>query len=235
MAADSQEEQPSLYAELTGLVLSEQTVSGLLEMIVELATSAIDSVDGSSISLMSPGGRLETSNASSETIRIVDECQYHDGKGPCVQAIRTRTEVTITLPREQWPDFSTRAQEAGFRSVHSFPLEVGDQTIGALNLYSTHEQAVAGTQAGAVRALAHQAATVLANAAALTTAELTNRQLALALDTRDLIGQAKGILMARENIDADAAFDLLRRVSQRTGRKLKEIAAEVAANPSEPK
>jgi GAF domain-containing protein len=232
MATDRQGDQPGLHAELVGLLLSEQTVSGLLEMIARLAISAIGSVSGSSITLMSPNGRLETTAASSDTIRIIDEGQYRDGKGPCVQAVRTDAEVTATLPRGHWPDFSSRALQAGMHSVHSFPLQVRDQTTGALNLYSTHENLFEGTELQAARGLAHQAATVLANASALTNAELANQQLAQALATRDLIGQAKGILMARENIDADAAFDLLRRVSQRTGRKLKDIAAEVAANPS---
>lgn len=146
MASDQEDDQAEMHAELTGLLLSEQTVSGLLEMIVELATSAIDDVSGSSISLMSPHGRLETSNASSETIRIIDEGQYQDGNGPCVQAINTGTEVTISLPSEQWPEFSIRAQQAGMGSVYSLPLQVRHQTTGALNLYSKSEQPIAGNQ-----------------------------------------------------------------------------------------
>lgn len=232
MATDRQGDQPGVHAELAGLLLSEQTVSSLLELIGELALTAISDVDGSSITLMNPTGRLETTTASSDTIRKIDEGQYQDGDGPCVTAIRTGDEVKITLPCDQWPNFSAPAVQAGMRSVHSLPLQVRDETIGALNLYSTQETPIHGTQAQAARDLARQAATVLTNAAALTNAELANEQLAQALATRDLIGQAKGILMARENIDADAAFDLLRRVSQRTGQKLKDIAVEVAANPS---
>ena len=201
-------------------------------MILDLAISAIDEVNGSSISLMRPNGHLETTSASSKTIRVVDEAQYHDQKGPCVEAIKTGHEVTITLPAEKWPEFSERALQAGMRSVHSFPLQIRDQTTGALNLYSRHATAIERSQVAAARSLATQAATVLANAAALTTAELTNEHLERALTNRDLIGQAKGILMEREQIDADAAFDLLRRVSQQTGRKLKDVAAELAAPPS---
>lgn len=228
-----QDDQPaeSPRAELTGLLLAEQTVSGLLAIIVDLSISTINDVDGSSISLMSPNGHLETTSASSERIRVVDEAQYQDGLGPCVHAIKTGQEVAITLPADQWPGFSDRAQRAGMRSVHSFPLQVRDQTTGALNLYSTHAAPIEPARVDAARSLAKQAATILANAAALTTAELTNEHLELALANRDLIGQAKGILMERENIDADAAFDLLRRVSQQTGRKLKDIAAELAARP----
>ncbi|MBV9820394.1 MAG: GAF and ANTAR domain-containing protein [Solirubrobacterales bacterium] len=229
-------DQPAgpLHPELAGLLLSEQTVSELLAMIVGLAISTIEDVDGSSISLMSPNGRLETTSASSQEIRLVDTTQYQDEQGPCVEAIKTGREVVVALPIGQWPRFSDRAQQAGMRSVHSFPLRVRDRVTGALNLYSTSVTSIE-PRTDAARSLAHQAATVLANAAALATAEMTNEQLQQALATRDLIGQAKGILMGRENIDADAAFDLLRRLSQRSGRKLKDIAAEVAAHPSDPK
>jgi AmiR/NasT family two-component response regulator len=71
----------------------------------------------------------------------------------------------------------------------------------------------------------------MANAAALMSAELTNRHLREALESRDLIGQAKGILMARQGISADQAFDLLRHNSQQSGRKLKDLAAEIASGP----
>lgn len=222
-----------IHAELAGLLLSGQTVSGLLTTIVGLAASAIGGVDAASITLMNPGGRLETTSATSGEIRRVDEAQYRDRLGPCVEAIQTGTEVAITLPEERWREFSDRAQQAGMGSVHSFPLRVREQVTGALNLYSSRESRFEETQIPAARSLAQQAATVLANAAALTTAELANEHLERALANRDLIGQAKGILMARELIDADAAFDVLRRRSQQTGRKLRDVAAEVAAEISD--
>lgn len=112
----------------------------------------------------------------------------------------------------------------------SLPLQVGDRTTRALNLYFNRKRGTQGFGADAARTLARQAGAVLANAAALIGAELTNQHLEEALASRDLIGQAKGILMAREGIDADAAFDILRRASQRTDRKLRDIAAEVVSH-----
>lgn len=231
--ASSGEEAGSLAdfaSQLAGLILSEESVSGLLEIIVGLATASIPGVSGSSISLLRDGPRFETSNASSAQVRHIDESQYSQREGPCVEAIRSGQEVKVALPVGAWPSFSQRALEAGIHSVLSLPLRVRDRTTGALNLYS-REESLTNPAMDAARALAQQAAVVMANAAALMSAELTNRHLREALESRDLIGQAKGILMARQGISADQAFDLLRHNSQQSGRKLKDLAAEIASGP----
>jgi GAF domain-containing protein len=232
-ATGGSENQPADFqAELAKLLLSEKTIAGLLDIVVNLSVSAVAGVQGASISLViSDGDRLETSNASSQVIRTVDEAQYQHRAGPCVEAIRTGREVRIALPTDRWPTFAERAQEAGVSSVWSLPLRVRDQTTGALNLYSTGGASVSAAGIEVARALADQAAVVLANAAALASAELTKQHLEQALTNRDLIGQAKGILMARQGVSAEEAFDLLRRASQASGRKLSDIAIEVASNP----
>lgn len=128
---------PGFHPVLAGVLLSEETVSGLLTMIVELASSAVTGVDGASISLVvSSGDRLVTSNATSPDVRTADEAQYEGGAGPCVEAIRTGSEVVVRLPVEQWPTLSERAAQAGMAAVMSLPLQVLDRTTGALNLYS---------------------------------------------------------------------------------------------------
>ena len=221
--------------ELAGLLLSEETVSGLLDVIVNLAVSGVEGVAGASVSMVvRDGEQLETSNASSEVIRDIDEAQYFGGGGPCVEAIRTGREVSVALPSQAWATFSEGAARAGMRSVWSLPLHVRDRTTGALNLYSAAEEAWEDAAAGAARGLARQAAVVLANAAALMSTQLTNEHLQEALASRDLIGQAKGILMARQSITADDAFDLLRRASQRTNRKLRDVAADLIAKVDPP-
>jgi GAF domain-containing protein len=218
----------SFLPQLSGLLLGEETVSGLLGIIVNLATSAVTGVDGASVSLLLRNGeRLETTSASSEVIRTVDERQYEGGGGPCVEAIRTGEETSIVLPTDRWPIFGELAERAGMHSVWSLPLKVRDRTTGALNLYSAGVEGVGGSSVETSRLLAREASVVLANAAALMSAELANHQLREALITRDMIGQAKGILMIREGLSADEAFDVMRRASGRTNRKLREIAADI--------
>lgn len=233
--ADAGAQTAEFLPELAGLVLSEETVSGLLDLIVNLAVSSVEGVAGASISmLVGDGEQLETTNASSEMIREVDEAQYQDRAGPCVEAILTGEEVTVAIPVPAWSAFSDGAVQAGVRTVWSLPLRVHQRTTGALNLYATVAESWEDPAAGAARGLARQASVVLANAAALMSSELTNQHLQEALQTRDLIGQAKGILMARQSIGADDAFDILRRASQRSGRKLRDVAAELIARAERP-
>jgi hypothetical protein len=228
-ASDGGPEAREFLPELAGLLLDEHTISGLLDLVVNLAASAIEGVAGASVSLLSRDGeRLETTNASSSTVRSADAVQYQFRQGPCVETIRTGEEVRASLPDGRWPEFSEQALETGLRSIWSLPLRVGTLVTGALNLYSTDDPSwMVGAATRAARGLASQAAVVLANAASLASAQMTNRHLQEALESRDLIGQAKGILMAREGVDAEGAFGILRRESQRSGRKLRDIAAEV--------
>ena len=226
---------PQFRSELAVVLLAEQNFSDLLEIIVNLAASAIDEVDGASVSMVvHDRERFETTNASSLVVRDIDEAQYEKAAGPCVEAIRTGREVSISLPTPRWPQFSERAVMAGMRSVWSLPLMVKERTTGALNLYSSRPQPWTGGAAPAARGLAGQAAVVLANAASLANAETTNGHLQEALESRDLIGQAKGILMARQNVSANEAFDILRQASQTSGRKLREIAADVVSRLERP-
>ena len=225
------EAHPRFLAELAGVLLSEETVSGLMDLIVDLAASSIDGVEGASVSvLVSSGPRFETTNASSSLVRDIDEAQYQDIAGPCVQAILSGEEVTTSLPTDRWPRFSEKAFGAGMKSVWSLPLKTGDRATGALNLYSAGDQSWETAAAPAARSLARQGAIVLANAASLASAELANQHLQQALENRDVIGQAKGILMVREGISPDDAFNVLRRTSQHSGRKLRDVAADVVSS-----
>jgi transcriptional regulator with GAF, ATPase, and Fis domain len=216
--------------ELAGVFLSEQSVSDVLDVIVTLALSVVRGADGASVSVRTGDGpRFQTTSASSPTVRHIDEAQYERAEGPCVEAIRTNQEVIVTLPVERWPLFSGPATDAGMRSVWSLPLTVGRGAIGALTLYSTAEQPWDDIDNSAARRLASQAAVVLANASSLASSQIVNHNLQQALENRDLIGQAKGLLMARQGLTADEAFDILRRASQHSGRKLRDIASEVVS------
>lgn len=222
--------------ELARLLLSEETITSLLEIVVNLSVSSVRGVSGASVSLIvDDQGHLKTSNASSPDFREIDEGQYQDGLGPCVEAIRTGTETSIALPAPQWPIFSERAQLGGVTSVFSLPLQVRDETTGALNLYSIGGDSLSESATEVARSLAGHAAVVLANAATLASSELIRQHLEEALTSRDLIGQAKGILMAREAMTADEAFDVLRRASQRSNRKLRDIAVELVSNQDRPR
>jgi GAF domain-containing protein len=127
---------------------------------------------------------------------------------------------------DRWPALAARAGSVGIRSVLSEPLRCGPDVLASLNLYS--RAAGFGDEAMELSAVfAGPAATAFANATTYAAAIKLNENLREAIATREIIGEAKGILMARQGCTSDESFDILRRASQRTNRKLRDIAVEL--------
>lgn len=227
-ASGGSPEVTASLAQLAGLVLSEKTVDAVLELLVSLGASSIPHTDAASVSVVRTG-HFETSNATSQEVRVVDERQYRRGQGPCVEAIRSGRRHNVVVARElgRWPDFAAAALAAGFKATLSTPLQAQDRILGALNLYSRSEDAFGETEAEQAGRFAQHAAAVLANAIDLTRAEKVNQQLQEALRSREVIAKAQGILMVRNRCTSEEAFDLLRHGSQRSNRKLRDVAAEI--------
>lgn len=225
---------PERADDLSVLLTTDHSVAELLGTIVEVAAGALDPFSGVSVTLLTDGDRhYETTNASSDQIRTVDESQYASDSGPCIEAIRTGGEVKSVIPSPSWPDFSQVAEQARIRSVWSLPLTVQERVTAALNLYSDTDAPWESSSAGPARLLARQAAAVLDKGVVLARSEHANVTLRRALETRTVIGQAQGVLMARQSIGPDEAFDILRRASQRTNRKLRDVATEIVAGVSQ--
>jgi transcriptional regulator with GAF, ATPase, and Fis domain len=228
MSSGEHQASTETFAEMARALIAEDDVQRTLQKIVDLAVETIDGCDHAGITFMK-GKNVTTPAASDDVPRTVDAIQYRTGEGPCLSAIRDH-EVFETgdLGREaRWPAFSVEAQrETGVTSMLACRLFVEGDTLGSLNLYSKAADAFdeASSTVGLVFA-AHAAV-------ALSTA-LHDEQMEEALLSRDLIGQAKGILMAREGITADQAFEMLRRASQRLNVKLRDVAGEIVS-PGQP-
>ncbi|HEX4219567.1 MAG TPA: GAF and ANTAR domain-containing protein, partial [Acidimicrobiales bacterium] len=175
-------------------------------------------------------GRTVGSLAASDVVpTIVDTLQAETGEGPCVDAIQVHEAFqTGRLSREtRWPNFAQRAsRESGVESILSFRLFIEEDTMGSLNLYSAQVDAFDQHDVafGAVFA-AHAAV-------AWSTARVIDN-LRKGLKTREMIGEAVGILMARQDISETDAFDVLTRASQRLNIKLRLIA-EGVVHPAGP-
>jgi len=155
---------------------------------------------------------------------LLDHLQQKLGDGPCVNAAQHQSIVQIDDTRQdgRWPEFAADAASLGVRSMLCVPLSVDERCLGALSLYAD--------QAAAFTDLHERVTSLLATFAALALAEAQRAdQLTAALINRDVIGQAKGILMERHRITADAAFGYLTRVSQAENTKLAAIAAQLVA------
>ena len=216
-----------MFGEVARSLATHEDQQATLTKIVHLAVEHLESCDFAGISLVD--GRKITSPASSNDLpRIVDSIQSEVGEGPCLDAIKEH-EVFQTgdlAAEERWPKFATRAhEETGVRSILSLRLFVEEATMGALNLYSTKPDAFDDTDVALGSVFA-------AHAAVAMSAARREENLERKADSRDLIGRAKGILMARSNLDDEQAFQLLRRASQRLNVKLIKVAEQVVDGTS---
>jgi transcriptional regulator with GAF, ATPase, and Fis domain len=215
------------FAGIARALLAEEDVQHTLQKICDLAVETIEGCDHAGISFLK-GKNVTTPAASDDVPRAVDAIQYETGEGPCLDAIRDHEvfQSGDLGTERRWPKFASRAQrETGVTSVLCFRLFVEGDTLGALNLFSkAHDAFDEDSRTVGVVFAAHAAL-------ALSTA-MHDEQMEEALQSRDLIGQAKGILMAREGITADQAFDMLRRASQRLNVKLRDVAGSIVSPES---
>jgi GAF domain-containing protein len=165
---------------------------------------------------------LETIATSGPVPEKLDSLQHQLDAGPCLTAAREQAVVRVDdiATDQRWDGFCTAALRSGVGSMLCLPLRVDATVLGTLSLYSSHPRAFTD---------AEPTVRVLGVLAASTLAELRRKQaFERALSSRDLIGQAKGILMYAHRIDADTAFRLLAERSKATNTKLVEIARSVA-------
>ena len=198
------------------------------QQIVELAGGLLPEFEHAAISLVRRDGGIDTPASSDVVGRVVDKIQYETGEGPCLSAIR-RDELYITgdLGKEdRWPKFSQRAvRETGIRSMLSLRLFVEEDSLGALNLYSTAVDAFDERAQAYGKVLAAHAAIAMS---AADEHELAG-QLTAALESNREIGVAVGIMMIQSKTNRVGAFGMLSEASQRMNVKLRDLAARIVA------
>jgi len=201
-----------------------------LQRIADLAVAQLDGCDMAGVTMVH-GAEGTTAVFTDQAAPEIDEAQYRTGHGPCLDAYRTGSILRIdeTLEDDRWPEFTAAATDHGIRSTLSLPLRADQGVIGALNLYSRTPQAFAENEQMATVFVAHAAA-ALANAQAYSAERTLSEQLRTALESRAVIEQAKGVLMRDHQCDAEEAFEILKRTSQHTNRKLRDVAATVVAD-----
>jgi transcriptional regulator with GAF, ATPase, and Fis domain len=213
---------------LGGGVIDEHSLDRLLTQVVLLARHTVGRADAVSITMAENGGFRTTAGSDPEA-RAVDEAQYEENGGPCLDAVRSarQVEVAVETDGDQWPGVKARAREFGITSVLSTPLLRGDDAIGALNIYSRAGAGFGDDEHRTAGIIGNHGATLVATTQALIGVTNLNEQLRAALVSREIIGEAKGIIMERQTCTRDEAFDILRRASQRENRKLRDLAEEL--------
>lgn len=219
---------PGLSESLMALgrfVLSEQSLTESLKRVAELSLRAVYGADGAGVTWV-VSGRPTTVTAAGDFVRRIDEIQYTLNEGPCLEAHATQQMVLCeNLEADgRWPRFTPAALGHGLRGLVAVPLAVRGTHLGALNVYALQAWVLDEAAAETAVLFAEQASIVLANADAFTRAQESAFSLGEALTSRAVIDMAKGIIMAREGCDPDTAFNQLKRMSQASQRKLRDIA-----------
>jgi GAF domain-containing protein len=192
-----------------------------LDAIVSAAASTLNAGRDAGLILLERGG-LVPQATSGQAPLYLDLQQQQAGEGPCIEAARQQAVIRIDDTRSdpRWPGFMAEARKHGVLSQLCIPLWVDERCLGTLSLYAGDPSAFTDLDERITAMFATMAALALADA-------LRAVQMRAAVVNRDLIGQAKGILMERHRITADAAFALLAGASQRRNIKLTEVAADL--------
>ncbi len=197
-----------------------------------IASGAVDTVPGAEhagVSLLHRDGSITSHMFSSEVVNEIDQLQATYREGPCVTALWDQHTVSVddvSAESSRWPRFAPQAAAAGVASMLSFQLFTRENTLGALNLYSSRPWGFPAEAQTLGAVFAAHAAMALGQSQEVA-------QLHQAVATRDLIGQAKGILMERFNLTAEQAFSTLVRSSQDTNVKLNNVARWLTENDSD--
>jgi len=223
-------------ADLSDVLTRTEDLGRVLQRSVQQVTRAIPGADMASVSVLRDDGTAETIASSSQRVWTVDDDQYAAGDGPCLEAARTGRVVRVGVEQatERWPEFARSARAAGVASYLSAPLHVDEEFAGSLNLYSDKAHGFGDLDEALLRLYTTATAAAIANSQRYTQARDLATQLGQALDSRAVIDQARGILMATHGIDAQQAFALLAKESQNTNVKLREVAARLVESISRP-
>ena len=220
---------------LSRFLISRATLGETLQRVAELALAAVTPAEAVGLTLLEGRRKPVTVFASDAALSsTVDQAQYDDGDGPCLEAYRNRTVVRVgdtATAHQQWPRFAGAAEQAQVGSTLSLPLAAGEETYGAMNLYARRPFAFAEVDVEAATLFATQASIVLANASAYWDARDLATSLEQAMKTRAVIEQAKGKLMATGRYTADEAFEVLVQASQRSNVRLRDIAYRIVHEP----
>lgn len=230
------EELSRVYARMSGLLLSEETVQTALDLVTSLALDTVGGAIGAGVTLIDAGGRRTSVAATSDLVVEIDELQYTLGEGPCLAVCAQGEPLMIDDlgHDERWPRWASAARTLGVRSTVSAPMTSLDRAFGAIKVYSDQPGVFTTTSALLLTRFAAQAAILLANVQSLDRAERLSESLQAALRARNLIATASGILMERYRLSEEQAFLRLVQDASRAQQELVDEATSVIRSPREP-
>jgi GAF domain-containing protein len=224
---------PTDLAKSIGALGSLDPERGLAPTLQQLTDAAkqLFRADAAGLMLVDQEGQLRWASASDQTAQAVEDGQERLAQGPCAVAFSQRLPAAIRNIHTE-PDWAEFAQVLVSESVFaalSVPVELNGGVIGTLDIYTGQPRDWDPSEVAALQAYAGLVASLLS---AAVTAQVKGRladQLQAALEHRWLIEQAKGVLMGRERVDAQTAFERLRGAARSSTRRLADVARDVTA------
>lgn len=222
----------ALVASLADFVLGSDTVEDALHSVMNLTVDGITSADMAGVSMLGENLKPTTHVFTDERALAVDRAQYNADSGPCLDSWRERRVIHIRdveTAKDEYPNFAATALANDVKSTLSLPLRIASSTIGALNLYARDIDAFSDNDESVAADVASVVATIMVTTTYSEALEL-NVHLSRALESRAVIEQAKGVIMASARCTPDQAFTILSQQSQTENRKVREIAEEIVRN-----
>ena len=210
------DELAGVFARMSGLLLTHETVETALGLLSALAHETVPGSTGAGVSIVD-GGRRTSSGATDERVRQADALQYELDEGPCLAAAAAREVVRIDDMTEdrRWPRWASAALPMGLRATLSAPLVAGDRSLGAIKVYADQAGVFDAHSEQLLSMFSAQAAVLVSNVKAYDQAKQFSDGMRLAFRDRDVVSMAKGVLMARGHVDEESAMAVLLRHAHR--------------------
>jgi GAF domain-containing protein len=231
-SASSPDELTTVFAHLHGMLLPTQDATTAVSRLARAVQQMIPSAAGAGVSLFDEHGAPVSTGATDTLVEAADQLQYKLGQGPCLSAWATGELQLVedTTTDTRWAAWQAAAAEAGIRSVLSIPMTYRGRSRGAMKVYATTVGAFGDTEQQVLGLLAEAAATLLGVAQPVDAPVRLSASLKAAMHSREVIGFAVGVLMAREHLSAEAGRSLLLERARAQGRGVAEVATEILAD-----
>lgn len=231
MAATVDERLAQAFVELADTLVAGYDLMEFLQTLTDRCVELLE-VDAAGLLLADSRGVLRLVAASTERARVVELFQIQNDEGPCLDCYRTGQPVIVSDIRAdpaaaRWPQFAAAAREMDYAGVHAIPMRLRDQVIGTLNLFRTTPNGLSPAVVVAATALVDVATIGILQERALRQQEVVAGQLQVALNSRVIIEQAKGVLAERLRLTPDEAFVILRRYARDHNHPLTQLSGDV--------
>jgi GAF domain-containing protein len=222
------DELAAVFARMSGLLLSEETVNSALGLLSSLAQETVPGSCGAGVSIIDE--RHRTSSGSTDMrVMQADDLQYELDEGPCLTAAANRQLIRVddlTTDR-RWPRWAEAAAGLGLRAAVSAPMVAADRSLGAIKVYAEHPGTFDARSEQLLTLFSAQAAFLVANLQTRERATRLSEGMRQAIRGRDVINVAKGVLMGRNAVNEDAAFGVLLARSAQDGSTLAQAARSI--------